>query len=421
MRAFLFNGLSDHDLLRELATLVSRERSATAAVVACLAEVEERRLYLPAGYPSLHAYCVGELRLSEDAAYKRIRAARVARRYRLFDILSPMAGSTSAAWFVLAPYLTAGNATPSLRRPPGNRRTEIERMLAHSVPEVRDDGDGLRSPPHGQLSPGTVIPRTAEQNECGAKHAASRGVATAAPIAPERYSLQVTIGASTHEKLVCLQELLSHRIPSGDLAEVLDHALGVALSHAQKAKFAATEKPRRPVMRSIGRRTIPAEVRRAVWKRDAGQCTFVSEQGHRCGSRRFLEYDHVEPVARGGQATVEGIRLRCRAHNQFEAERVFGAGFMDEKRKQARRAAEAGSAARAEVDQEHERDLAAGLRNMGFRGDEVRRAVQSCMAETNESLETRMRAALRFLRPKVKVILPVRPEDMEAVAATTSG
>jgi len=246
-------------------------------------------------------------------------------------------------------------------------------------------------------------------------------VGLAASIAPERFSLRVTIGASTREKLVCLQELLSHRIPSGGLAEVLDYALKVALSHAQKAKFAATEKPRRRILCSIGRRTIPAEVRRAVWKRDAGQCTFVSEHGHRCGSRRFLEYDHVEPVARGGQATVEGIRLRCRAHNQYEAERVFGAVFMDEKRKQARRAAEARSAARAEVDKEHERDLAAGLRNMGFRAEEVRRAVQFCMAETNESLEARMRAALKFLRPKVKVIVPARSEGIEAAGVTTSG
>ena len=46
-----------------------------------------------------------------------------------------------------------------------------------------------------------------------------------------------------------------------------------------------------------------------------------------------------EPVARGGEATVKGLRLRCRAHNQYEADHVFGAGFMNEKRERARRAA----------------------------------------------------------------------------------
>jgi 5-methylcytosine-specific restriction endonuclease McrA len=78
-------------------------------------------------------------------------------------------------------------------------------------------------------------------------------------------------------------------------------------------------------------------VKREVWKRDGGQCTFVGRDGHRCGERRFLEFDHVQPVALGGNATVDDLRLRCRVHNQYEAERVFGTEFMTEKREAARR------------------------------------------------------------------------------------
>jgi 5-methylcytosine-specific restriction endonuclease McrA len=78
-------------------------------------------------------------------------------------------------------------------------------------------------------------------------------------------------------------------------------------------------------------RYIPAQVRRAVWDRDQGQCTFAGSNGKRCGSRVFLQFDHVEPVARGGRPTVDGVRLRCRAHNQYEAERVFGSGFMSDR------------------------------------------------------------------------------------------
>ena len=80
-------------------------------------------------------------------------------------------------------------------------------------------------------------------------------------------------------------------------------------------------------------------MKRAVWERDGGQCTFVSESGHRCESRTRLEFDHVEPVATGGHATVKGLRLRCRAHNQFEAERAFGRDFMNTKRERAQREA----------------------------------------------------------------------------------
>jgi hypothetical protein len=58
----------------------------------------------------------------------------------------------------------------------------------------------------------------------------------------------------------------------------------------------------------------------------------VSGDGHRCDERKFLEYDHELPLARGGQTSIANLRLRCRAHNQLEAECVFGAGFMEEKR-----------------------------------------------------------------------------------------
>jgi hypothetical protein len=62
----------------------------------------------------------------------------------------------------------------------------------------------------------------------------------------------------------------------------------------------------------------------------------VSAAGHRCESRTRLEFDHVTEFVRGGEATTDGIRLRCRAHNQYTAEQTFGAAFMREKRDRAR-------------------------------------------------------------------------------------
>ena len=72
-----------------------------------------------------------------------------------------------------------------------------------------------------------------------------------------------------------------------------------------------------------GSRHIPATVRRAVWKRDGGQCAFVGAHGRR-RERGFLEFHHVLPYAAGGQAVLENVELRCRAHNVHEAEQSFG-------------------------------------------------------------------------------------------------
>jgi 5-methylcytosine-specific restriction endonuclease McrA len=74
-------------------------------------------------------------------------------------------------------------------------------------------------------------------------------------------------------------------------------------------------------------------VRRAVFDRDGGRCTYVSPDGHRCDSRWQLELDHVQPAALGGASTVENTRLRCKAHNTLHAEETFGREHMARRRR----------------------------------------------------------------------------------------
>jgi 5-methylcytosine-specific restriction endonuclease McrA len=143
------------------------------------------------------------------------------------------------------------------------------------------------------------------------------------PLAPERFKVQFTASASLHDKLRRAQDLLRHRIPSGDLSQVFELALNTLIERLDREKFAATDRPR--VGRGItpGSRAIPAEVKRAVWKRDDGRCAFVGKD-RRCNETGFLEFHHVVPFGRDGEATVENIALRCWAHNQYEAVLDFG-------------------------------------------------------------------------------------------------
>src|SRR5215471_4321800 len=82
MLGFELGHLADDALLQNLATLVSRDRAVTAALLAYIAEADARRLYAPAGYSSMHEYCVTELHLSDEAAGARIRASPDGRECR---------------------------------------------------------------------------------------------------------------------------------------------------------------------------------------------------------------------------------------------------------------------------------------------------------------------------------------------------
>jgi 5-methylcytosine-specific restriction endonuclease McrA len=178
------------------------------------------------------------------------------------------------------------------------------------------------------------------------------------------------------------------------LAELFDEGLDAVIEKREKRKFAATTKPRTPVNRPGAKRYVPAHVRRAVWKRDGGQCTFVSQDGRQCGERNMVEFDHTVPVARGGRAAMDSMRLRCSAHNQFEAERVFGREFMRRKREQAKVIQTV--AAQDPVD----RDILAGLRELGVRADIAQRALEYSRRQPATTLPERMKAALQFLWPR---------------------
>jgi len=429
MRTFKLTHLCDSVLLSNLAALVARDRANSAMLVAHIAEVDERRLYLPAGYTSMHAYCLGELHLSEDAAYKRIRAGRAARQFPiLFTALAEGRLHLSAVC-LLTSHLTAANAKELIEAGTHKGRSEIERWLAQRLPQpdaLRLD-DGVYPVPSEQLVPSSVA---GSESACdpeaeGALAAGSRAPGKLAsgpvevaspptrlsPLSPERYTIQVTILRATHDKLRHAQALLGHSIPSGDVASVLDRALDSLIAQIERRKLGATPKPRRQPRPTHGRRHVPAATRRAVWERDQGQCTCVGENGRRCGARARLEFDHVDPVARGGQATVERMRLRCRAHNQYEAERVFGTEFMRQKRTRrgpAGRAAPDAAArieaeGRQQVEDEQTRDVISGLRTLGMRGEEARRVAEASRVDHAVTLEERLRLALQAHRPRRRI------------------
>jgi 5-methylcytosine-specific restriction endonuclease McrA len=207
------------------------------------------------------------------------------------------------------------------------------------------------------------------------------------PISGQKYRVAFTVSAEFKSKLEHAKALVSHRISPADLPVLFERALDALIESTERRRFGSkrsrridpsfdsqspdqitescadlwviqsTAEPigesacepqrnrrtvtveksanretvqwetesRQPSARSSHKsRYIPANVRRVVWQRDEGQCTFVSEEGRRCASRHFLQMDHVTPFALGGGAFVSNLRLRCAAHNTLHAEYSFG-------------------------------------------------------------------------------------------------
>jgi len=101
-----------------------------------------------------------------------------------------------------------------------------------------------------------------------------------------------------------------------DELEHLEYKTALQRIHDFKQRLAQTQK---------NSRYIKARIRREVWKRDQGQCTFNDPlTSHKCNSRYGLEIDHILPFALGGESESENLRILCRAHNTFAAAKIFG-------------------------------------------------------------------------------------------------
>ena len=195
---------------------------------------------------------------------------------------------------VLRPVLTAENHLVVLAEARHRSRKEVEIIAARinpkpdvpstvrklPVPRVADTaGDRAPVTPSTAITPGPVVTaQTTPQQR-----------PTIAPLAPERYKVQFTVSKDTHDKLRRVQELLCREVPNGDPAAIFDRALDLLLRAVAKKKTAA----------------------------------FVGRTG-RCTQRRYIEAHHIQPYGHQGPPTLENIALRCRAHNVYESELVFG-------------------------------------------------------------------------------------------------
>jgi hypothetical protein len=204
VKRFSLTHLSDEVLRRELTNKTRNEKVATAELIAHIAEFDERKLYLPAAYPSMFAYCVGELGLSEEAAKKRIRVARAARSCpAIFDTLAE--GRVHLSGLVLlATHLTTETAEELLTAAAHMSRDEIERLLAARFPKgevtalVEPVAMTAQSLAVVERSPGTVATAQPAPPVEGAPGLLDR--ARVAPLSAEAFAVQFTRSREADER-----------------------------------------------------------------------------------------------------------------------------------------------------------------------------------------------------------------------------
>lgn len=345
--------ITDRQLIQELKGLLANEHKTLAAFLAHLAEVDRRRLHEELGFSSLFRYCVAELHLSEDAVYKRIRVARAARNFPIIMDLIAEGRIHLTAVTLLAPLLTEENHQELLEKACCKTKVEVERLCAAYSPKP-DVADSVRKLPSqittdcgtssdlGATDLGTLFNHRQDDPETSSEPDAAPELVTTttparrdclAPLSEERFKVQFTGSAELLEKIERVKQVLRHKFPKCRLEDVFDAALEALLDKKDPARRIARSEKRKARDCDRARketRSIPQVIRNTVWKRDQGQCQYVSPEGVQCCEAGGLEYDHITPWALEGSSNdPDNIRLLCLTHNKMAARKVFGERWIN--------------------------------------------------------------------------------------------
>ena len=301
-----YRNLSDSQLETETKKSVLEETKIQMKVLHLLAEIERRRLYSKT-HPSLFEYCVKTLKLSCGSAQRRIDTMRTMKLIPEIET-KILKGDLNLS--------TVSKAQTFFRQ-------EKKLGKAYSVADKKELLKKLENK---------------SSKECMREFVAISPQAVSQEKRRELTSnlteMKIVVDQELIQKLDQLKALWSHQNPTMTDLELLQKMADLCLKQADPAQKKARTSTANSDSNSnlisdkhehslppteVGSRYIPVNIKHQVWIRDRGTCTFPG-----CQSKHFLEYDHIQPVSLSGSATIENLRLLCRAHNQQMAIQQLG-------------------------------------------------------------------------------------------------
>lgn len=287
-----FKSKSDSELLTETRSLVSKEREIKSQILLYLKEFDSRKIYLERGFSSLFSFCMEFLGYTEAEAQRRISACR------LLNELPEIEGKIESGELSLTAISQAQSYFKS-QNLDASGKMEVLTLLENK--STRQCERELI-----KLNPEILPTRTEEQRLLTQDHV----------------EIKVILDSKTVAKLEKLKQLFSHE-PEMNLPKLIDKMADLMLQKKDLTlKSGRSQKV--PGAREVTR-YIPAKIRREVMIRDNQECQFQDTlTGRKCRSNFRLQFEHVQPFAKGGKNEPKNLQILCAGHNKLRAMREFG-------------------------------------------------------------------------------------------------
>ena len=303
--------LSDDRLHANTIFMAGRERKYTHEVLLHLREVERRMLYADRGYGSLFEYCTKELKYSEAAAGRRVRASRLLKD--IPEISQKVASGelnisnlAQVQSFIRQKEKRSGEAVSVeqkrnlIQKIECRSQEEAARLLIETFPDVPNIKERQRVLPDRETSVTMILSETVRKKVNRIKELTSHANDNVSWA--ELFERLADDYLKRHDP-----ELKAEKSPSTQRLAAAKNSN--ALNHR-----ADCVNPRTP---------IRVSVKAMIYKRAQSQCEHVdAKTRRRCERRYHLQIDHKIPLARGGTSDAGNLQLLCRAHNLWKGCRV---------------------------------------------------------------------------------------------------
>ncbi|MBK9293821.1 MAG: HNH endonuclease [Oligoflexia bacterium] len=312
MMASELKKLTDSALLENTHKLVGEERKINIKILHHLKEIQTRSLHLKLGFSSLFDYCTNSLKYSESQAQRRITAMRLVQDIPEVEdkIKSGLISLTNAS------KIQSFLSQEEKYNKPLTQEAKLELIEKLENKSSRECERELI-----KLSPESIVIKEKERI-----------------VSEDLIELKVTVDKNLKAKLERVKGFLSHTNPEGKLTELLDQMCDLVIKLKDpSAKWDKAEQQvkQRKSLRGVsippqvtphkGGRYIPIAIKREVYTRDQGSCSFTDPQSkRRCNSKHLIQYDHIWPLSLNGQTSTENLRLLCFNHHQLVTKNIFG-------------------------------------------------------------------------------------------------
>ena len=280
--------LKDKQLLKNTKVLVNKEKKLSVEILNQLAEIERRKLYSDLKYSSLFAYCMGELDFSDQEAFRRIDAMRLARQ--MPEVKKSLEEGILS--------ITNTNMISSLFRNNDIKEDQkikiVQDVAGSTKKECEKKIDNVKR------NLGIEKPRKKE-----VKHKEDGG----------GVRLHLSLSKETYSKIEKLKGLLAHE-EEYTTEKLIDLMADHLIEKTENKKFRAVKKIT-PKKKSKGGRYIPKNIKDAVYKNAGGKC-------QNCGSIYALELDHINAYGKGGSHDLDNLQLLCRNCNSRRSIQEYG-------------------------------------------------------------------------------------------------